>query len=222
MTIIELIAQYRRESQDGADSLVSDADLVVMFNDAVDEACIRKPLIFDATTAAVCEIEGTAILGATYNTHEAIIQVDRAYLVNAAGAFTYLAILSREALDDSLPCWREESGVPHTLLVDETSATLVPPPEEDFTLKLEVYRQPLADDKLVLVSNNSPAIASTHHRYLVHGVLAIVYNRDDVAVYAPGKGAKHEGIFDRYFGLPPTACQGKRSREDVQHHNKTW
>jgi len=203
---------------------------VGFYNDAESEACRRMKLIFDKTTADVCEIavdDSTA----TYLIHSAITRIMKAYLVDTAGELIYLGILSRDELDRISPNWREDTGDPRYLVIDETSVEIVPAPTVDYTLKLEVYRTPLeemfypldpvpdpAPDPLIV----SPEIAPAHHRYLLHWALHRAYSRRDVAKADPGEAEKHERKFGRYFGFRSTADRGRKARTDRPHTNKVW
>ena len=223
MTITELIAQYRRESGDETlDYKTSDATLLILFNKAIDEACTRTPLLFDATTASVCEIAVTAVAGATYSTNESIVTINKAYL-DLDGDITPLKVVDRDLLDFTWAQWREEEpGEPKYLVVDETSVQLVPAPEENYTMHLEVQRTPLSTEQLTLSPVNSPVIAKTHHWYLHHWVLQTVYGQDDADRISIEKANKHERHFNAYFGFP-VGCDRKRStRRNIPHRNKPW
>lgn len=228
MNITELMSQYRREARDEAtvDPLTSEATLIFLYNQAVDEACKRKKLLFDSTTEAVCQItvvDGTA----TYAIHEAIVFIDKAYLVNAAGTYTYLGIFDRDKLDRDFPTWRESTGSAVAMIIDETSVQLVAEPNEDATLYLEVYRTPLTAEKMIAVVDGatalSPAIASAHHDQLYHWPLSIVYRQDDANTYAPEKAAYHEGKFIEYFGEKIDARRLRQTKVNKrQIFNRWW
>ena len=232
MTITELIAQYRRESRDNADPpLVSNEELIVLYNEAIDQACTRKQLLFDATTADVCELDiddTTAI----YDLHESIVTPTMAYLIDSTGKHIPLKIVDRFEMDRINPVWRADAaGEPGYLIVDEKSVQLTPPPAAAHTLKMEVYRTPLATEKLPAdpedepfteEHTSSPVIAKGHHEHLVHWVLSRVYGYGDNELLAPGKAAKHESMFNRYFGLPPTADRMRSGMTNRPHRNKPW
>lgn len=240
MKTSELIAQYRWESGDDvAPYLNSDTDIVRLFNEATDQACSRKPLILDSTTASVCELSVVADT-ATYALHEKVVKVNKAYLVDENDAHIDLDILDRFELDRIKPTWREDAAdEPKYIIVDEKSITLVPTPAATYTGKLEVQRLPLdeedhyerltvpvaADPEAtppVEASDPSPVIAAGHHDHLVHWVLARVYRKDDADQYAPGKADAHEAMFNRYFGLPPTSDRLRSGMTNRPHRNKVW
>jgi len=226
MDTTELIAKYRQESDDSTSPyLFDDAAILILFNEAIHEACTRKDLLFDSTTTAVCQVDVVEDTR-TYDVHESITRITKAYLIDSAGNYIYLDIKDREELDRIDPTWRENEGEPEVLIFDETSITFNKTPEADYTLKLEVYRTPLSTEDLTLVDADpevlTPAIATAHHRYLHHYPLMVVYNSDEPELYAPQKAKNHEDKFNRYFGLPPDADRKRKSQENRPHRNKLW
>jgi hypothetical protein len=226
MNITELISRARRESGDTETPyLWSDAQLLDLFNDAEEEACKRKQLIFDATTAAACNI-AVASGDRVKDLHESIVYITAAYLVDSSGAYIYLSLKDRDELDRIYPTWREAAGEPVYLVVDEDSCQLVPEPEADYTLYLEVYRTPIDSEKMVLPGGEedpvSPTIARAHHKHLTNYVLAEIFKDPDADTYSPGKADLHEKRFNDYFGLPTDADRGRKARENRPHHNKLW
>jgi len=222
MNIVDLISQYRTEANDSAiPPFLADSVVVGYYNEAVDEACRRRGLIFDNTTAAVCDIAVTSA-SAVYALHTAITTVNAAYLVDTGGNITYLSIQERDSLDTYRPTWREEDGAPDTLIVDELSVQIVPPPVESYTLKLEVHRVPLVTMGTTGTPTPTPEIALSHHRYLYHWVLYRAYGKPDSDMYDSGESEKHEARFTRYFGKKPTADRKRSTRANRPHRNKVW
>lgn len=226
MKASDLIAQYRREAKDSAtQQLNSDSEVIDLFNEAIDEACIRKRLLFDATTEAICSVP-VLVDTATYALHESIVTPTKAYLIDSGGEHLDLTIIDRFELDRIRPGWRDDdAGEPKYLLLDEKNVQLVPAPSAAYTLKMEVYRVPIATEKLTVPAGEvdvAPVIATGHHRHLVHYVLAWVYVHDDAELWAPVKASRHEGYFNRYFGLPATADRLRSGMTNRPHRNKTW
>lgn len=235
MTITELIAQYRRESRDSADGqLASDAHVIELFNEAVDEACTRGQLLFDDSTADVCEVDvssGTA----TYDLHSSIVHITRAYLEDANGDHIHLEIKDRPEMDRDNPEWRAESDEPEYLFVDDTTMRLVPEPADAYTMHLEVYRTPIDAERLtapvaadpqanppVEASDPSPVIAAHHHRHLVHWVLSQVFAWPDADLFDKRKADRHAELFTRYFGLPTTADRMRDKQVKRRRTNRLW
>jgi hypothetical protein len=226
MTLTELIAEYRRQAVDNADPpLVNDTQLTVLFNEAVEEACTRSPLLFDDSTTAVCEIDvvsGTAV----YANDPSIVYIAHAYLVDSGDEQIPLILTDRDWLDNNVTGWRSTTGEPTHLNFDESRVQLFPEPEDDYTLQLEVYRVPLAAEKLGAGSGETlvttPAIAAMHHRHLVSWVVAQVTSTPDAELFNTGQEEKHREKFKRYFGHTPTADRRRKGRENRAHRNQLW
>ena len=220
MNITELISQYRREAVDTTvPYFLSDSEVIGLLNEAVDEACIRKRLLTDTTTADVAVIAVTAGT-ATYDLDESVVYVPFARLEDDAGDSYRLAPYDRYGIERIYPGWRKAAvGVPEILVVEENLLRLVPEPVADYTLYLEVCRVPLATERLgagvapEIVTR--PVIAAMHHRYLVHWVVASALSRPDADLFNPGQAEKHEKLFEHYFGQRPDA-----DRQRTPHHNR--
>jgi hypothetical protein len=231
MNIVELLAQYRFESSDTVVPLrASDLEVVSLFNDAEYEACRRKVLIFDATTADICEIAVTDA-SATYPLHSSIVAVLTAYLEDADGVITYLSNVTRDQLDNDDSTWRETTGEPAYIIVDESSLQLSPPPLVDYTLKMEVQRTPLTAMFLPVDPVPTPApypliespeIATAHHRYLALWVHKGVLSKPNPDFADPVLAALYEKKFDNYFGKRPDVDRLRSQRANRPHHNKVW
>lgn len=220
MLLDDLIEKFRAESGDSVEPYQWDDDYITgLFNDAVNEACVRKDLIFDASTADVCKI--SAVSGtAYYSINDAISRITRAYLVDSGGSFTYLDLVDREYLDQMDPYWREGDGDIKYLIVDEVSVQLNVSPTEDYNLNLEVYRMPLISE--VMPTKNSPAISSAHHAYLHHWPMSVVFLQDDADYFSPDVAAMNLKKFEDYFGTRPDADRKRASQANRPHRNKLW
>lgn len=203
MNISQLIRKSRDALQDHATpNLVSDEELTELFNEAVDEACIRLELLFDATTTDVCNIAITAGL-ATYQTHAAIVCINHAYLVGADGKHTILDLYFRDSLDILEPGWRTSTGDPGKLIVDSGSVQIAAAPKQDGTLYLEVRRIPLETERIAYGGDpTSPSIPRDHHQYLHHYPLSVLYNRYEEQFFDPKSAARHDALFNWHFGDP--------------------
>lgn len=227
MNVTELIARFRLESGDDETPYTwTDTEVLTWLNEAIDESCTRMPLIFDATTEAVCEIDVTADT-ATYDTHESIVRILKAYIVTDSDEYLYLEIVSRDEMDNDNPTWREdESSEPEYLIVDEQSVTIHPPPEEDGVLYLEVSRTPLSTEQLSIPvgeeTPGTPAIAKPHHKHLVEWVKHCALSIEDTDKYSPAKAESCRAKFDKYFGFQPNADRRRKWRENRPKVNRLW
>jgi len=229
MDIVQLVTQYRWKSQDSTSPyFLSNDEVVALFNDAEAEACRRRDLIFDDSTADVCVIDVTDTTS-TYALNSKIKKVTRAYLEDADGIKTYLEILSRDELDQKHEGWRDDTSPPYAIIVDEDTVKIVPAVDGDYELHLEVYRLPLtamfypvspvptpAPDPLI----ESPEISTPHHQYLYHWVLHEAYAKRDNDMYDLELSEHHLRKFERYFGGRSTADRGRDARRPQR--NKLW
>jgi hypothetical protein len=228
MNLAELMAEFRADANDEEiPYLWSDDNLVAWANEAEEEACIRKNLIFDRTTedvddVPVCKVaifEGTG----TFSLHESIVLVRNAYLVDASDEVIPLKIYDRfkvECLDDD---WRTTSDEPTGIIFDDTGGELNCLPEAAYTLYLEVYRTPLT--KMAAYSGasiDSPEIAPRHHHYLLHWMLYRAYSKRDVDTFDPNRAAQEKREFEAYFGLRPAANARRRGMQNRPKRNRCW
>ena len=237
MNILDIINRIRIEADDSTaqDYLWDDTTLLGLINDAVDEAVIRKRLIFDTTTSTVCQITAnppvsTPALPTVYSLDPSIIDISKAYLTDPdssypfpCGMFPTLEIVSREYLDMYFSWWPTWYGPPRFLLYEEGNVTIIPNVWETNTLNLEVYRITLAAEKMTLPSSGPeplPVISAVHHPYLYHWPLSVLYNRRDLDQYAPQRAVYHLGKFEEYFGKRPPANQYRKDRQGRPHRNK--
>lgn len=221
MTLDELIVLFGVEVQDLVEPyLFDEEDRINLLDEAVKEACLRKNLLFDDTTASICEV---AVVASTnqYDIAEEINRITRAYVV-VGTEYHYLDLVSRDELDRIRPRWREDSvDDPKYLVVDEKTVRLVPPPSTDGTLKLEVYRVPL-ETEYMAHTLEEPVIAETHQHWLIFWAAYRALNRPDADYYAPEEAARCLAQFEDYFGARPDADRLRESRENRPHRNKLW
>lgn len=222
MTLNDLIILFGIETRDTVEPYLFPVDERMMWLDeAVEEACLRKNLLFDDSTAAICTIDVTTPTY-SYDLHEAINHITEAHLIVGTEYF-YLNLVSRDELDQIRPGWREDSvDEPKYLVVDENSVRLVPPPANDGTLQLEVYRVPVESEYMSVSSGKVPVIAATHHKWLVHWAVFKALGRPDADYYHPEGAQKALNAFENYFGRRPDADRLRKTRENRPHRNKLW
>lgn len=221
MNLEALRAQFRIDADDKeAPYLCSDDDLDLYFNEAVEEAAIRAKLIFDATTAEVCEIS-LASGDKVKALHASVFEIHWAAFVPTASPTRVCELrqLSRGAIESDDPCWRTRTGEPDRLMHDDGQVQIVPPAPEAGTLRLEVYRIPLEP---MTADSDVPEIAQAHHRYLVHWALHRAYSVPDSELKDEGRAAAALRTFENYFGTRPDAQLRRDINADVVHHNETY
>lgn len=203
MTLVDLIAQFRSDSDDRvAPYLSSDDDVTLWLNEAEEEAALRANLIHDATTAAVCSIAVTAGVN-VYPLHEAVFDITNAYFTPAGSTNVItLGLTDRIEQDRVRPGWRRLTEEPRQAIQNDTNIELACLPSTAGTLALECYRAPL--DKMANDAD-SPEIGRAHHRHLVLWALHRHYSRPDADIFNPQGASKAETEFTRVFGLRPDA-----------------
>lgn len=182
-------------------------------NAAEREACRRTRLIFDKTTAEICEIAvstGDQVFDLPVN----ILEITKAYLTDPSNAHIMLLNTDKIELDRILPGWRTTSKTPERYMVEENTIELDSVADADYTLKLEVFRLPLTS---ISLSTDSPEITLAHHEHLLDWCIKKYYDSKDPAI-----AVFYEGLFSDYFGVSKTASSRRRSRENIPQHNKVW
>lgn len=207
MNLGQLIAEFRREADDQITPyLWSDTDITDYANDAQREACRRANLIQDSTSASITQV---AVTGGqplvTLNTK--VLRVFRARLASQSAP---LAIKGVRLLDTQMPGWESlAAATPKVAIPDWQSGALllVPSPVAGDTLKLTVFRLPLAD---MTLTTDIPEIAEEYHRHLVHWMLYRGYMRPDADSFNPAAAQAHEAAFTAQFG--PVTAIGEQAR----------
>ncbi|NDZ11489.1 hypothetical protein C7T35_01415 [Variovorax sp. WS11] len=220
MDLEALIGSFRVDADDlEKPQLFADEDLARWFNEAEEEAAIRKRLLFDETTPEVCQIavqEGVS----GYPLHPALFEITAAFLHNAESTCaTRLMPTDRVEMDRIRPDWRTDRCTPEFFIQEDTRLYLPCIVRADYTLKLEGYRLPLEqmeDDA------DTPEIGRPHHRFLVHWVLHRAYSKPDSEIFNPDKAQKALSAFEQYFGLRPDADLRKDEQANRPHRNKAY
>ena len=217
MTLAELRALFRVDADDEViPYLWTDAQVTGWLNEAEEEAAERAGLIPEDFAPEVCVIAVTAGT-ASYTTHPAILDITRAAFTPTGGDALDLYLIDRLELDRIKPDWRTSTEEPAYLIHDDTKARIVPTPTVAGVLSIECHRLPLSpmeDDE------DSPEIARTHHRRLVHWALHRAFSKPDAEVFDETRAAIGEREFTRYFGIRPDAQTRKDTRANRPHHNK--
>lgn len=219
MNLEALIAQFRVDADDKEVAYFwSDESVTGWLNEAEEEAAIRANLLYDTTTADVCQIATTANT-ATYPLHPAITEIGYAQFVPTSDA-TRVAILTQKdrlELDRVNPRWRQDTGEPRYFVQDDTTLTLHPRPSEDGALTLEAFRLPLEP---MVVESDEPEISQAHHRHLVDWALFRAFSLPHAETMDPKRAGDAEERFTAHFGHRVDADMRRAYRTNVAHTNK--
>jgi hypothetical protein len=221
MTLEELIAQFRVDTDDKVPPYLSETDDVTAWlNEAEQEAAIRARLLYDVSTTAVCSISVTAGDG-VYPLHSAILDITRAeFTPTGSTTGDELHLTDRVELDRTQAGWRTRTDVPRHAIQTDTTLQLGCLPSTGGTIALECYRLPLKN--IEDSSSEAPEIGRVHHRHLVQWALHRCYSRPDAEINDPGRAAKAEAEFTRVFGLRPDADYRRTSQANRPHSNKAY
>lgn len=219
MTRDQLVAAFRARVFDtAAPYLWSDLEAFEFLEDGYAEACERANLLRDSQTPAICEVAVVAATAA-YQLDPRIISVERAKLdlqrtplgltatAEMDGPATRSAYRASDAryISGGWPAelgagWETRTGAPRRALLDrETNhwqLRLNPIPTEDDTLRLIVFRLPLA----ALGANDEPEFSSRLHIRLVDWMEHRAYAKKDAETADVAKANAALAMFSSAFG----------------------
>jgi hypothetical protein len=213
MTLAELISAFRVDERDtGVPPNWSNLDLTRWFNEAVEEAAIRKSLLRETLPLPIipgdCEIALPA----------RVIEVRSARIVE--GATTYWLSPSDRYEQDRLLCdWRDTLERPTAFIHDDSSITLNRIVAASAELRLDCYRtpvNPMVDD------SDEPEIAAVHHRRLDGWVRYRAYSVPDSDFWDKKRAAQGFADFEDYFGRRPDADHRRNNNANRPHRVKAW
>lgn len=205
MTVGELEAMVRQlfldESPYADDRFVSSAEILRFLNESVDQACIRAGLIADGTTGAVCS-SAVTFSQPYVSLDNRIISLNRAVLRSNNRVLTPASVTTLEKLD---PYWNRPVGVPMCFIsgLHTKKLRLVPIPNADDALWLDVIRRPLAR---LASDTDIPEIDEVYHLHLAYRALAWIYRKDDAESGNLQKADYYDGLFADAFGKPLSAA----------------
>lgn len=219
MTLEELIAQFRVDSDDQVEPyLSSDDNVTAWLNEAEQEAVIRSQLIHEVALPAVCSIAVTAPTN-VYALHPSVLDITRIAFKPAGSDVEYeLHLTDRVELDRTQPGWRTRVDIPRFAIQTDTKLQIAGIPSVSGTCAIECYRLPLKN--IENSATGAPEIGRVHHRHLVQWALHRCYSRPDAEINDPGRAAKAESEFTRVFGLRPDANYRRDSQANRPHSNK--
>lgn len=196
MNLREILEETRDKLDDRITPyLWQDTELLRYANRAVDRLARGAYLISDGSTAAVCQIALTATAGSEYNKHAKIIKVRWARLTECTYPIT---VVSLNWLEQHFYNWQTaKPAVPKYLTEDLTTGkiTLIPAPDANYTANLVVYRLPLVGLSLT-APGSSPEIPERYHEYILSGILAEAYLKQDAETFDKRLATDYLMIFE--------------------------
>ncbi|MEK7425737.1 MAG: hypothetical protein AAB131_18080 [Actinomycetota bacterium] len=216
----QILVVFRSRVHDNvAPYLWSDLEAIEFLNDAQNEAAERARLLRDSTTAEICTVAVTAGT-AVYLLDRRIISVERAKLDSQR---LPMQITSTPEMDgprsatrpgwpqqwrangtwlaDSGAGWETQTGTPYFLVLDAEGdrwkATLAGVPIANDTLRLQVFRLPLAD---IEDEADVPEIPARLHIRLVDWMEYRAYSKVDVETQNDELAARGANAFTSAFG----------------------
>ena len=220
MDLSDLIIQFRTFTKDKSEPYLWEDDaLTLWFNEAEREAALRARLLFDKTTAAICQIAVTAGTS-VYDLHKLVNEVTYASLTDSDDNIWVVKATDRIELDEQTPYWRTSTEHPTRFIQDDKKIELNAVIGETFTLNMEVYRGPLVP--IEDTAQDEPEIAAAHHEHLVKWVMHRAYLINDRDAHAAKLSKQYLNEFEDYFGFRPQAELRKREQINKHHHNKVW
>lgn len=223
MNLGELISRYRAAAQDDAvPPFCSDEELGDHYNEAQDEAAIRRRLLRATAESAptLCAIEASAGT-ASYSLAPEMFEVTyQAWRETGTTGRTALSLKTREWLDANVRDWRDlEAGTPVYLLKDGHTLQLVPAPAAAGQVLLEGFHVPV---QRMTANDAEPGIPHVHHIHLIQWALYRAFSKPDADNFDPARASIAEDEFTRYFGPRPDADLRCDTREDVPQHVEAY
>lgn len=209
----DLVARFRVRVDDSTNPpLYSDEVAYGFLNDAVRQAAIRKRLLLDATTEAVCvyDVEGDddAEGSASVSIHDRVLAIRSA---RWSGSTTPLCLTTLKVLDKDRPEWPSQvANVPTHLIVDRQTGKvdLWPAPAEDGTLRMCVWRLPLESEE-VEGESDEPIVDAVFHTELIDWMAHLAYLQKDSETEDQQRAVMAERRFTETFGRLPSAHEIK-------------
>ncbi len=214
MTVQQILAEARRRLDDTtAPYLWSDAELVGHLDKKINFACEKGRLIIDSSTAAICRIAlHAADVVPDYPLSDRIIEILSAKIFGQPFPLTKRL---KSWMDLYYPLWRSNTaGTPLYYILDYTEGyiTLDRKVSADANLDMTVLRLPV-NPVTTETPNAVPEINSRFHIYLVDGIMAEAYLKEDTQTLDPQKAQTHEGRFLAGVDLMEKAAIRKRDTE---------
>ena len=212
MTLEELTALYRAQSQDAEEPYFCSNELLAMYaSEAQEEACRRGMLLRDAAsplcTVSYAPGDETIALDAR------IVQVIRAFVDGYP-----VDVVGESQMDAFMPTWHAQSTAirPSKLVAGVTAGRLHlwPIPSQAGQIKLHVLRLPL---KRLVNDTDKPEIRQEAHPALVEWMMYRAYSRDDADMRDERQAAIYLQKFTAEFGSKPSARNEQWVRDGGSH-----
>mgnify|MGYP001592050679 CR=1 FL=1 len=196
LTLRDLIDENRDRLDDKTSPyLWSDKELLGYNNRAIEDLAKGAFLITDSTTSAVCQIALTLAAGASYTKSAKIIRVRECRLTGYSVPLTKVDL---PWLQSRYSTWQSATaGRPWYFSEDLTTGkiTFIPAPDANYTANLIVYRLPITELALATMAG-VPEIPEGYHKYILDGVLAQAYMKQDAETFDRTLAMTHKKIFD--------------------------
>jgi hypothetical protein len=181
----------------------SDADILRHLNEAQVEACFRKRLLIDSTSAItqIAISSGTSV----YNLDAKIIFIRRVKLTSAT---VPLAAADYRDMDKSLHGWDSQTGTIERYITGldpfayPGKLRFYRIPTTTATAALVVVREPSA---ALSADGDSPEVPVYYHEKLLHWPLYRGYMNHDLDTYNPELAKDHLAKFEAVFGTREAA-----------------
>lgn len=177
-------------------------ELATYANQAQEEVAARVP-IQDSDTAECCEIALSLADGPIYNTHGQILYIKR---IRLDGESMDLGKTREEEMDQNFPAWEDQDADTPTRYLDNRDEDKIyfwPPPNGNFTAKLEVGRLPLTSMRWDHRHIDKPEIKSKHWFDLVDYMVHLAYLKRDTETFDEKASNRALQVFNLKFGDRP-------------------
>lgn len=217
MTLDELARRFRADAKDEKKPYLWSEPLVKdLLNEAQRRACICGRLLLEDDDPSICSID-LSVGDHTYKLHDKVYEIVSLRIYNQDGSSRPIELRSREWLNANDPGWRENTCLAYAAIQGDKSIRVVGEITEGDELLIECYRLPLADMEK---GSDSPEIHEAHHIHLLEWALHKAFSIPDADGIDPGRAAKHEANFTRYFGPYPDSDMRRSTRIDSVQHNE--
>lgn len=214
MDAAALLAEYRRRADDRTEPYhTSDDDVFAMLAEAERESCMRDHPLFDCDTSAIVEY-AVAADATSVTLDERVLRVDHAtFTPTGSTRACKLCLVGIDAIREKQDA---RAGVVSASRPDyaahsaKRTMTLYPAPSEGGTLRLDVYRLPLAD---IDSGSDKPEIPLELHSGLVDWALYRTFSDKDSEQEDMQRAQRALADFELRFGQRRNADAMRRHRE---------
>ena len=105
-------------------------------------------------------------------------------------------------------------GIPQYFIQTDTTVQLVPQPDVDGTVKMDVYRLPILP---LETDDGIPEIHRAHHVHLIQWLLYKGFSIPDSEFFDPQRAELAKQNFEDYFGIRPDSDLQRIVNQDRPH-----